>query len=168
MSLSKTCNCFLNSLKLKFHTQTAGCSLTAQQPENNIVRTAFEAMSAVLGGTNSLHTNSLDETLALPSEKAAKIALRTQQILAFETGVPNVADPLGGSWYIEELTDKLEKQAMKYFEEIQEMGGTVQAIEDGYFQKKIAESASIDSDFSIKGQTIKACLPFLTSSIILL
>ena len=104
-----------SSLKLKFHTQTAGCSLTAQQPENNIVRTAFEAMSAVLGGTNSLHTNSLDETLALPSEKAAKIALRTQQILAFETGVPNVADPLGGSWYIEELTDKLEKQAIKVF-----------------------------------------------------
>ena len=132
-----------SSLKLKFHTQTAGCSLTAQQPENNIVRTALEAMSAVLGGTNSLHTNSLDETLALPSEKAAKIALRTQQIIAFETGVPNVADPLGGSWYIEELTDKLEKQAIKYFEEIQEMGGTVQAIEDGYFQKKIAESASI-------------------------
>ena len=131
-----------NSLKLKFHTQTAGCSLTAQQPENNIVRTAFEAMSAVLGGTNSLHTNSLDETLALPSEKAAKIALRTQQILAFETGVPNVADPLGGSWYLEELTDKLENQAMKYFEEIQEMGGTIQAIEEGYFQKKIAESAS--------------------------
>ena len=131
-----------NSLKLKFHTQTAGCSLTAQQPENNIVRTAFEAMSAVLGGTNSLHTNSLDETLALPSEKAAKIALRTQQILAFETGVPNVADPLGGSWYLEELTDKVENQAMKYFEEIQEMGGTIQAIEEGYFQKKIAESAS--------------------------
>ena len=132
-----------NSLKLKFHTQTAGCSLTAQQPENNIVRTAYEAMAAVLGGTNSLHTNSLDETLALPSEKAAKIALRTQQILAHETGVPNVADPLGGSWYVEELTDKLEEQAMKYFDEIQEMGGTVQAIEDGYFQKKIAESASI-------------------------
>ena len=132
-----------SSLKLKFHTQTAGCSLTAQQPENNIVRTALEAMSAVLGGTNSLHTNSLDETLALPSEKAAKIALRTQQIIAFETGVPNVADPLGGSWYIEELTDKLEKQALKYFDEIHEMGGTVQAIEDGYFQKKIAESASI-------------------------
>ena len=131
-----------NSLKLKFHTQTAGCSLTAQQPENNIVRTAFEAMSAVLGGTNSLHTNSLDETLALPSEKAAKIALRTQQILAFETGVPNVADPLGGSWYLEELTDKIEEQATKYFEEIQEIGGTIQAIEEGYFQKKIAESAS--------------------------
>jgi methylmalonyl-CoA mutase N-terminal domain/subunit len=90
-----------------------------------------------------LHTNSLDETLALPSEKAAKIALRTQQILAFETGVPNVADPLGGSWYVEKLTDKLELQAMKYFDEIQEMGGTIQAIEDGYFQKKIAESASI-------------------------
>ena len=100
-------------------------------------------MSAVLGGTNSLHTNSLDETLALPSEKAAKIALRTQQILAFETGVPNVADPLGGSWYIEELTDSIEAQANKYFDEIREMGGTIQAIEEGYFQKKIAESASI-------------------------
>ena len=132
-----------SSLKLKFHTQTAGCSLTAQQPENNIVRTAFEAMSAVLGGTNSLHTNSLDETLALPSEKAAKIALRTQQILAYETGVPNVADPLGGSWYVEELTDKIEKQAMKIFDEIEEMGGTINAIEEGYFQKKIGESASI-------------------------
>jgi len=132
-----------SSLKLKFHTQTAGCSLTAQQPENNIVRTAFEAMSAVLGGTNSLHTNSLDETLALPSEKAAKIALRTQQILAYETGVPNVADPLGGSWYVEELTDKIENQAMKIFDEIEEMGGTINAIEEGYFQKKIGESASI-------------------------
>ena len=132
-----------SSLKLKFHTQTAGCSLTAQQPENNIVRTAFEAMSAVLGGTNSLHTNSLDETLALPSEKAAKIALRTQQILAYETGVPSVADPLGGSWYVEELTDKIENQAMKIFDEIEEMGGTINAIEEGYFQKKIGESASI-------------------------
>ena len=100
-------------------------------------------MSAVLGGTNSLHTNSLDETLALPSEKAAKIALRTQQILAYETGVPNVADPLGGSWYVEELTDKIENQAMKIFDEIEEMGGTINAIEEGYFQKKIGESASI-------------------------
>lgn len=130
------------SLKLKFHTQTAGCSLTAQQPENNIIRTAYEAMSAVLGGTNSLHTNSLDETLALPSEKAAKIALRTQQILAFETGVPNVADPLGGSWYVEKLTDEIEEEASNYFEEINQMGGTVEAVEDGYFQKKISESAS--------------------------
>ena len=104
-----------NSLKLKFHTQTAGCSLTAQQPENNIVRTAYEAMAAVLGGTNSLHTNSLDETLALPSEKAAKIALRTQQVLAYETGIASVADPLGGSWYIEDMTDRIEKEAMEYF-----------------------------------------------------
>tara|TARA_X000000368_G_scaffold68874_1_gene49791 strand:- start:15 stop:1613 length:1599 start_codon:yes stop_codon:yes gene_type:complete len=132
-----------NSLKLKFHTQTAGCSLTAQQPENNIVRTAYEAMSAVLGGTNSLHTNSLDETLALPSEKAAKIALRTQQILAYETGVPNVADPLGGSWYVEDITDRIESEANEYFKTIKNIGGTITAIEDGYFQKKIAESASI-------------------------
>jgi methylmalonyl-CoA mutase N-terminal domain/subunit len=132
-----------NSLKLKFHTQTAGCSLTAQQPENNIIRTAYEAMSAVLGGTNSLHTNSLDETLALPSEKAAKIALRTQQILAYETGVPNVADPLGGSWYVEEITDRIESEANEYFKAIKNLGGTITAIEDGYFQKKIAESASV-------------------------
>lgn len=132
-----------NSLKLKFHTQTAGCSLTAQQPENNIVRTAYEAMAAVLGGTNSLHTNSLDETLALPSEKAAKIALRTQQILAHETGVPNVADPLGGSWYVEEITDRIEEEANEYFRVIKSLGGTITAIEDGYFQKKISESASV-------------------------
>ncbi|GIT66236.1 MAG: methylmalonyl-CoA mutase [Candidatus Neomarinimicrobiota bacterium] len=132
-----------NSLKLKFHTQTAGCSLTAQQPENNIVRTAYEAMAAVLGGTNSLHTNSLDETLALPSEKAAKIALRTQQVLAYETGVANVADPLGGSWYIEDITNRIEKETNKYFNIIKKLGGTINAIEEGYFQKEIADSASI-------------------------
>lgn len=132
-----------NSLKLKFHTQTAGCSLTAQQPENNIVRTAYEAMAAVLGGTNSLHTNSLDETLALPSEKAVKIALRTQQVLAYETGVASVADPLGGSWYIEDITNRIEKEANKYFEIIKKLGGTINAIEEGYFQKEIADSASI-------------------------
>jgi len=132
-----------NSLKLKFHTQTAGCSLTAQQPENNIVRTAYEAMAAVLGGTNSLHTNSLDETLALPSEKAVKIALRTQQVLAYETGVASVADPLGGSWYIEDITNRIEKEANKYFEIIKRLGGTINAIEEGYFQKEIADSASI-------------------------
>ena len=132
-----------NSLKLKFHTQTAGCSLTAQQPENNIVRTAYEAMAAVLGGTNSLHTNSLDETLALPSEKAAKIALRTQQVLAYETGVASVADPLGGSWYIEDITNRIEKEANKYFEIVKRLGGTINAIEEGYFQKEIADSASI-------------------------
>ena len=132
-----------NSLKLKFHTQTAGCSLTAQQPENNIVRTAYEAMAAVLGGTNSLHTNSLDESLALPSEKAVKIALRTQQVLAYETGVASVADPLGGSWYIEDITNRIEKEANKYFEIVKKLGGTINAIEEGYFQKEIADSASI-------------------------
>lgn len=132
-----------NSLKLKFHTQTAGCSLTAQQPENNIVRTAYEAMAAVLGGTNSLHTNSLDETLALPSEKAVKIALRTQQVLAYETGVASVADPLGGSWYIEDITNRIEKEANQYFEIVKRLGGTINAIEEGYFQKEIADAASI-------------------------
>ncbi len=104
------------SLKLRFHTQTAGCSLTAQQIENNVARTAFEALSAVLGGTNSLHTNSMDEVLALPTEKAAQIALRTQQILAYETGVPSVTDPLAGSWFIEDLTTRMEEAAEEYFD----------------------------------------------------
>ena len=130
------------SWKLRFHTQTAGCSLTAQQPEINIARTAFQAMAAVLGGTQSLHTNSMDETLALPSEKAAEIALRTQQLIAFETGVANVVDPLGGSWFIEELTNKLEKEAEDYFDKIDGMGGVIPAIEKGYFQREIAYAAS--------------------------
>ena len=130
------------SLKLKFHTQTAGCSLTAQQPENNIARTGFQALSAVLGGTQSLHTNSMDETLSLPTEKAAEIALRTQQLIAYETGVTNVVDPLGGSWYVESLTDKIEKEAEEYFKEIDELGGVIPAIEKGYFQREIARSAS--------------------------
>ncbi len=130
------------SWKLRFHTQTAGCSLTAQQPENNIARTGFQGLAAVLGGTQSLHTNSMDETLALPSEKAAEIALRTQQIIACETGVANVADPLGGSWYIESLTDKIEYRAEKYFEEIDKLGGVIPAIEMGYFQREIARAAS--------------------------
>jgi len=130
------------SWKLRFHTQTAGCSLTAQQPEINISRTAFQAMAAVLGGTQSLHTNSMDETLALPSRKAAEIALRTQQLIAFETGAANVADPLGGSWFVEELTDKLEKEAEKYFYTIEEMGGVIPAIEKGFFQREIAYAAS--------------------------
>ena len=130
------------SLKLRFHTQTAGCSLTAQQPENNITRTSFQALSAVLGGTQSLHTNSMDETLALPSEKAAEIALRTQQILAHETGVPNVVDPLGGSWYIEELTQRMEKDVLDYFEKIDKLGGVVECIESGYLQKEIADSSA--------------------------
>ena len=130
------------SLKLRFHTQTAGCSLTAQQPEINIARTGFQAMAAVLGGTQSLHTNSMDETLALPTEKAAQIALRTQQLIAYETGLPNVVDPLGGSWYVESLTDTLEEEAEKYFTKIEALGGVIPAIEDGYFQREIAKSAS--------------------------
>jgi methylmalonyl-CoA mutase N-terminal domain/subunit len=125
------------SWQLRFHTQTAGCSLTAQQPENNIVRTAIEAMAGVLGGTQSLHTNSMDETLALPSDKAVKIALRTQQIIAHETGVTNVADPLGGSYYVEALTDRLEREAEDYFREIDARGGVVTCIEQGYFQREI-------------------------------
>jgi len=130
------------SLKLRFHTQTAGFTLTAQQPENNISRTAFQAMAAVLGGTQSLHTNSMDETLALPSEKAVEIALRTQQLLAFETGVANVVDPLGGSWYVESLTDKMEKGVMTYLNDIEKNGGVIECIENGYFQKEIANSSS--------------------------
>ncbi len=126
---------------LRFHTQTAGCTLTAQQPENNIIRTAFQAMAAVLGGTQSLHTNSMDETLALPSEKAVKIALRTQQLLAYETGVINTVDPLGGSYFVESLTNKMEEQANRIFEEIDSLGGVIPAIEAGYFQKEISDSA---------------------------
>lgn len=126
---------------LRFHSQTAGCSLTAQQPENNIVRTAFQAMAAVLGGTQSLHTNSMDETLALPSEKAVKIALRTQQLIAYETGVTNSVDPLGGSYFVEALTDKMEAQANKIFDEIDAIGGVIPAIEMGYFQKNISDAA---------------------------
>ena len=129
------------SLKLKFHTQTAGVSLTAQQPDNNIVRTALEALSAVLGGTQSLHTNALDETLALPTAKAAQIALRTQQVIAYETGVPSVADPLGGSWFVEKLTDEMEAQAEAYLQEIDERGGMIAAVEQGYPQREIAEAA---------------------------
>ncbi len=126
---------------LRFHTQTAGCTLTAQQPENNIVRTAFQALAAVMGGTQSLHTNSMDETLALPSEKAVKIALRTQQLIAHETGVSNVTDPLGGSYFIESLTDSMEAQANAIFDEIDSLGGVVNAIEIGYFQRLISEAA---------------------------
>jgi methylmalonyl-CoA mutase, N-terminal domain len=133
---------------LRFHTQTAGVSLTAQQPDNNVVRTAVEALAAVLGGTNSLHTNALDEVLALPSEKAAQIALRTQQVIAEETGVMNVADPLGGSWYVEQLTDDIEAQAEAVFARVREMGsdgsmtsGILRGIEDGWFMAEIAEAA---------------------------
>lgn len=126
---------------LRFHTQTAGCTLTAQQPENNIVRTAFQALAAVMGGTQSLHTNSMDETLALPSEKAVKIALRTQQLIAYETGVINTVDPLGGSYFVESLTDKMEAEANKIFDEIDSLGGVIPAIDAGYFQKNIADAA---------------------------
>ncbi len=129
------------SWTLRFHSQTAGCSLTAQQPENNIVRTAIEALAAVLGGTQSLHTNSMDETLALPSDKAVKIALRTQQIIAYEHGVINTIDPLGGSYYVEALTKKMEDEAEKYFEKIDSLGGVIPAIEAGFFQKEIADAA---------------------------
>ena len=129
------------SWMLRFHTQTAGCSLTGQQPENNIVRTAYQALAGVLGGTNSLHTNSMDETLALPSEKAVKIALRTQQILAYETGVSNTIDPLAGSYFLESLTTKMEQEAEGYFEKIDALGGVIPAIEAGFFQREIADAA---------------------------
>ncbi len=129
------------SYLMRFHTQTAGCTLTAQQPENNIIRTAYQALSAVLGGTQSLHTNSMDETYALPTEKAAKIALRTQQLLAYESGVAHTIDPLGGSYYIESLTNELEQGAYKYFEKIDKLGGVVRAIDKGFFQKEISRSA---------------------------
>jgi methylmalonyl-CoA mutase N-terminal domain/subunit len=135
------------SWQLRFHTQTAGVSLTAQQPENNIARTAIEALAGVLGGTQSLHTNSLDEALALPSEKAARLALRTQQIIAHETNVTHVADPLGGSWFVEALTDEMAREAEEIFAEISAMGngsmleGCIVGIEQNWFQGRIADSA---------------------------
>jgi methylmalonyl-CoA mutase N-terminal domain/subunit len=129
------------SQMLRFHTQTAGCSLTAQQPLNNIMRTAFEALAAVLGGTQSLHTNSFDEALALPSELAVQVALRTQQIIAYETGVGDTVDPLAGSYYVEYLTDEIERRAQDYIEQIDRMGGAVAAIEKGFIQKEIQDSA---------------------------
>ncbi len=127
--------------RLRTHAQTAGVSLTAQQPENNIVRVAYQAMAAVLGGTQSLHTNSMDETLALPTENNVRLALRTQQILAYESGVPNTIDPLAGSYYVESLTDRLETEALELFGRIAELGGVVPGIETGFFQREIAESA---------------------------
>jgi methylmalonyl-CoA mutase, N-terminal domain len=130
------------SWMMRFHSQTAGVTLTAQQPMNNIVRVAYQGLAAVLGGTQSLHTNSMDETLALPSEEAVQVALRSQQILAYETGVPSVADPLGGSYYVEALTDQLEAEAEQLFAQINEIGGVVRGLEDGWFQKRIAESAA--------------------------
>jgi methylmalonyl-CoA mutase N-terminal domain/subunit len=129
------------SMLMRFHTQTAGVSLTAQQPEVNIVRTALEALAAVLGGTQSLHTNSFDEALALPTEEAARLALRTQQVIAHESGVANTVDPLGGSYYVEHLTSKLEEQAYEYFDRIAELGGVIAAIKDNFFQREIAEAS---------------------------
>src|SRR3954468_20678380 len=130
------------SLVMRFHSQTAGVTLTAQQPMNNIIRVAYQAMAAVLGGTQSLHTNSMDETLALPTEESVQVALRTQQILAYETGVPNVVDPLGGSYYVEALTDQMERDAEALFEQIGGIGGVVKGLEEGWLQKKINESAA--------------------------
>jgi len=129
------------SMTLRFHTQTGGATLTAQQPENNIVRTAIQALAAVLGGTQSLHTNSMDEALALPTEKAVQIALRTQQLLAFESGVADVVDPLAGSYYVEQLTDHIEEEAFKYISRIDDMGGALTAIETGFQQREIQENS---------------------------
>ena len=129
------------SMMIRFHTQTAGCTLTAQQPKNNIVRVAFQALSAVLGGTQSLHTNSMDEALALPSEEAVQIALRTQQLIAYETGVADTVDPLAGSYYVETLTSEIYKRAEAYIKKIDDMGGAVEAIEQGFIQREIQDSA---------------------------
>src|SRR4029450_2450105 len=158
--------------QLRFHTQTARVSLTAQQPNNNIVRTAVEALSAVLGGTQSLHTNALDEVLALPSAKAAQIALRTQQLIMEETGVMNVADPLGGSWYVEALTDEMERQAEEIFARIKDMGtdgtmtsGILRGIEDGYFTGEIAEAAFVYQRALEKGDKKVVGVNTLTGSV---
>jgi methylmalonyl-CoA mutase, N-terminal domain len=157
------------SWRLRTHAQTAGVTLTAQQPENNVVRVAYQAMAAVLGGTQSLHTNSMDETLALPSEKAVQVALRTQQVLAYETGVPNSIDPLAGSYYLEALTDQLEAEAERIFAEVDRLGGVVPGIEAGYFQREIARSAMRQqreieqgertivgvNEFTVEGETLE-------------
>src|SRR5262249_31648258 len=129
------------SMRLRFHAQTAGVSLTAQQPLNNVVRTSVEALAAVLGGTQSLHTNSFDEALALPTEEAVRVALRTQQIIAFESGAPNTPDPLGGSWFVEQLTDEMERAAYEYFARIDELGGMVEAIRRNFPQREIADAS---------------------------
>ena len=138
-------------MMLRFHTQTAGSTLTAQQPDNNIVRTAYQALAAVLGGTQSLHTNSKDEALSLPTEDSARVALRTQQILAYETGVADVVDPLAGSYYVESLTNTIEKQAWDYIEQIDALGGSVRAIERGFMQAEI-EQAAYDYQHALEEQ----------------
>jgi methylmalonyl-CoA mutase N-terminal domain/subunit len=148
-------------MRLRFHTQTAGVSLTAQQPMNNVVRTAIEALAGVLGGTQSLHTNALDEVLALPTADAAKLALRTQQIIAYESGVPDVVDPLGGSWFVEHSTDRIEELAEEIFEQIDAMGngsmleGVLDGIEQGWFQRRIAESAFREQERYEEGDLVK-------------
>jgi methylmalonyl-CoA mutase N-terminal domain/subunit len=129
------------SCRLRFHAQTAAATLTKPQPQVNIVRTAFQALSAVLGGAQSLHTNGLDEAYAIPTEEAMKIALRTQQVIAYETGASDVVDGIGGSWYVENLTTRIENEVLRILDEIEELGGTIQCIEDGYFQRGIADSA---------------------------
>jgi len=152
------------AMRLRFHTQTAGVSLTAQQPMNNVVRTAIEALAAVLGGTQSLHTNALDEVLALPTKDSAKLALRTQQVIAFESGVPDVIDPLGGSWFVEEATDRIESKAEEIFTEIDRMGdgsmleGVLEGIEQAWFQRRIAESAFEEQRRYESGDLVKVGL----------
>ena len=145
------------SWMLRFHTQTAGSTLTAQQPENNIVRTAIQALAAVMGGTQSLHTNSYDEALALPTEDAVRLALRTQQVIAHETGVTDTADPLGGSYYVEHLTNELERQAYAYFRRIDELGGVIPAIESGFFQGEIAEASFRYQSEVERGDRVVVC-----------
>jgi len=130
-----------NSWKLRFHAQTAGCSLQDKQPHVNLIRVAYQALAAVLGGCQSLHTNSMDETLALPTERAVTLALRTQQVLAYETGVTNTVDPLGGSYFVEALTRKMQEEANRYFDRIEEMGGVLVGIENGFFRREIADAA---------------------------
>ncbi len=150
---------------LRFHTQTAGCSLTAQQPENNIIRTTIQALAAVLGGTQSLHTNSMDEALALPSEKAVTVALRTQQIIAYESGVANTVDPLAGSFFVESLTNRMEEEANAYFDKIEAIGGVVAGIENGFFQRELAESAfRYQQEIDEKRRTIVGVNEFVDES----
>ncbi|MBE7470796.1 MAG: methylmalonyl-CoA mutase [Anaerolineae bacterium] len=152
------------SWRLRFHTQTAGVSLTAQEPENNIARVALQALAAVLGGTQSLHTNSMDEALALPSEQAVRIALRTQQIIAHESGVTNTVDPLGGSYFVEALTDRMEAETWAYFERIEAMGGVLPAIESGFFQKEIADAAyRYQYEIDTKQRTIVSVNEYLSA-----
>src|SRR5437763_2965255 len=130
-----------SSWKLRFHAQTAGCSLQDKQPEVNLIRVAYQALAAVLGGCQSLHTNSMDETLALPSEHAVTLALRTQQVLAYETGVTNTVDPVGGSYFLEALTKQMEQEARTYFDKIEQLGGMIPALETGFFRREIADAA---------------------------